>query len=43
MNVHVHVQFLLLYLIMLSPLLPPHLHPWCYVCKSAVLCVWTPV
>lgn len=21
----------------------PRLHPWCYVCKSAALCVWTPV
>lgn len=34
-----------LYLIMLSLLLslPPHLHPWCCVCRWAVLYVWTPV
>lgn len=31
------------HLVMLSLQLPPHLHPWCYGCKSAVLCVWTPI
>lgn len=27
------VELLLWYLIMLSLLLPLHLHPWCYVCR----------